>query len=739
MKTKNCLYIDNGKLRLKKTFRFIKEAAMETLNENGKIIVITDNSFFYEIKDAFEDEMKGLIENIYAGNIFLEMCNNYETYCEHLLNLVDSIYSVDENILIVWNLDNVKQDKAVTKFNDLMSHFENRNIRNLVYIKNKRYDFDTFYNFSKSFDEMVIYNNNKELVFNKKEEFYKAINFICSYSELKYQNDNLLFFNNLMTNIPMNYHKDDFQENIMSKLIELWNLSFCCMYVSNREHENLIALENYYGITKEHKYYLVNDEDIIAFQINTNNKIKKIKSSLYINVNDINNKNVREKFLKLSIKEMIGVYVQYHNYIEGVIWIGKYNDSEGSIKTELDYIESICKTVFSLMQEQTKFFNLRNKFVENEKLKNMGEMAAGIAHDINNILTPIIGSVELLKDKYKEDNVISKQLKVIEMCTYDVTNIISKLKKLTVSYNNEDVIDVFNVNEVILDAIALTKNKWLNESILDGVKINIFTNLDSKERIQGNITEIREVIINIISNAVDAIEKDGQIRISTVDEDGFVVMEIEDNGIGINEGIKKRIFQPFFTTKGKKGSGLGLSIAHKIIQSIGGNISCKSAENKGTKFIIKMPICNIKKIEENKISKKICDNFSKCDSFSKNVLVIDDNKDVRNVLFQIIKSVTQCKVRTCDVNSLEDVEMELGRRKYDIVICDFSMPNINGLEVARKVKELDKNTYFCLMTGWIGNLNEEKMMFVDEILSKPLTRDVIENLFIRYENTYSLS
>ena len=67
------------------------------------------------------------------------------------------------------------------------------------------------------------------------------------------------------------------------------------------------------------------------------------------------------------------------------------------------------------------------------------------------------------------------------------------------------------------------------------------------------------------------------------------------------------------------------------------------------------------------------------------------------------------------------------------------MPNINGLEVARKVKELDKNTYFCLMTGWIGNLNEEKMIFVDEILSKPLTRDVIENLFIRYENTYSLS
>ncbi|WP_242844621.1 ATP-binding response regulator [Clostridium novyi] len=677
--------------------------------------------------------MEVLLENINKENIFLEICDDYEVYFDHLLKLVNNIYSVNNNILVIWNVNNIQKYEIINKYKKLISCFEDKNIKNLVYIKNKKYNFDTFYNFSNSFEQIVIYNNNKELIFNEKEDFYKAINFICSYGELKHQNENLLFFNNVMTNIPMNYHKDDFQKNIMSKLIELWDLNFCCIYVSSKEHENIIALDNYYGITKEHKYYLVNDEDIISFQIDINNKIKKRKNSMYINVDDINNKKVREKFLKLSIKEMIGVYVEYHNYIEGVIWVGKYKDSGVNIEKDLDYIESMCKTVFSLTQEQRKFFNLRNKFIENEKLKNMGEMAAGIAHDINNILTPIIGSVELLKDKYNEDKVISKQLKVIEMCTYDVTNIISKLKKLTVSCSSNDMIDIFNVNEVILDAIALTKNKWLNGSILDGVKINIFTNLDSNERIQGNITEIREVIINIISNAVDAIEKDGQIRISTVDKDDYVVIEIEDNGVGINEGIENRIFQPFFTTKGKKGSGLGLSIAYKIIQSIGGNIRCKSAKNKGTKFIIKLPICNIKKIEENKSHKKIGD------SFSKNVLVIDDNKDVRNVLLQIIKSVTQCKVKTCDVNSLEEVEMELSRRKYDIVICDFSMPNINGLEVARKVKELDKNTYFCLMTGWIGNLNEEKMIFVDEILSKPLTREVIENLFVRYENMYSIS
>ncbi|KEH95644.1 hybrid sensor histidine kinase/response regulator [Clostridium massiliodielmoense] len=733
MKTKNCLYIDNEKLRLKKTFIFIKETIKKTLNEKGKIIIFTDNLFFNETHEIFDDEMEVLFENINKENIFLEICDDYEMYFDHLLKLVNNIYSVNNNILVIWNVNNIQKYEIYNRFKKLISCFEHKNIKNLVYIKNKKYNFDTFYNFSKSFEQIVIYNNNKELIFNEKEDFYKAINFICSYGELKHQNENLLFFNNVMTNIPMNYHKDDFQKNIMSKLIELWDLNFCCIYVSSKEHENIIALDNYYGITKEHKYYLVNDEDIISFQIDINNKIKKRKNSIYIDVDDINNKKVREKFLKLSIKEMIGVYVEYHNYIEGVIWVGKYKDSGVNIEKDLDYIESMCKTVFSLTQEQRKFFNLRNKFIENEKLKNMGEMAAGIAHDINNILTPIIGSVELLKDKYNEDKVISKQLKVIEMCTYDVTNIISKLKKLTVSCSSNDMIDIFNVNEVILDAIALTKNKWLNESILDGVKINIFTNLDSNERIQGNITEIREVIINIISNAVDAIEKDGQIRISTVDKDDYVVIEIEDNGVGINEGIENRIFQPFFTTKGKKGSGLGLSIAYKIIQSIGGNIRCKSAKNKGTKFIIKVPICNIKKIEENKSHKKIGD------SFSKNVLVIDDNKDVRNVLLQIIKSVTQCKVKTCDVNSLEDVEMELSRRKYDIVICDFSMPNINGLEVARKVKELDKNTYFCLMTGWIGNLNEEKMIFVDEILSKPLTREVIENLFVRYENMYSLS
>ncbi|WP_242947229.1 response regulator [Clostridium haemolyticum] len=112
--------------------------------------------------------------------------------------------------------------------------------------------------------------------------------------------------------------------------------------------------------------------------------------------------------------------------------------------------------------------------------------------------------------------------------------------------------------------------------------------------------------------------------------------------------------------------------------------------------------------------------------------------DVRNILFQIIKSVTKCKVKVLNPIDINEVEKELKKRKYDIVICDFSMPNVNGIEIAKKVKEINSDTYFCLMTGWIGTLNEASMKFIDEILNKPLTKETIQDFFNRYENICSL-
>ena len=154
---------------------------------------------------------------------------------------------------------------------------------------------------------------------------------------------------------------------------------------------------------------------------------------------------------------------------------------------------------------------MQNRLIQNERLKAMGEMAAGITHDINNILTPILGSVQLLKDTIQEKE-NSKLLSVIEICAYDGMNITNRVKRLTKKYNDDDF-QTFSIDSAIKDAIDLTKNKWLTESVFKGIKIDIIKSLNSNETVQGNITGIREVFINIVANAVDAMPKGGKIEI----------------------------------------------------------------------------------------------------------------------------------------------------------------------------------------------------------------------------------
>ena len=209
-----------------------------------------------------------------------------------------------------------------------------------------------------------------------------------------------------------------------------------------------------------------------------------------------------EKFKLIGIVSYMAIAVEYYDIAKGVIWIGRYENNRELSKNNIEHLKSICKTAFYLIQEQKRFSDMQNRLIQNEKLRAMGEMAAGITHDINNILTPILGSVQLLKDTIKEKEIL-KLLSVIEICAYDGMNITNKVKRLTKKYNNDDF-ETFSIDSVISDAIDLTKSKWLTESVFKGIKINIIKSLKSNETVQGNITEIREVFINIITNAIDA-------------------------------------------------------------------------------------------------------------------------------------------------------------------------------------------------------------------------------------------
>lgn len=732
MENKSCVCINTEKLSVKNFPDIIKEHILNGLRKSEKIIIFTDSIYYNDLEEVFQNYSDYIVSNINDGNIIIELYDSNNFDFEYPLSMINKILLQKEKFNILWDIKNiVKKSCSLEKvnyyFKEVLKASLNKNIKNIIYMNNQKYDFNLFNDFCKLFDMLVVCDKGKDIIFDKCEEFEKATTLLQSYAEIKYQNKNLLLFNETMSNTPMNFHKDEFKSNIFAKLKDLCDLDFCILYTSERKKDNFIFIDSYYGTTKKHRYTILNDLDFIKYQIQYNEKIIDTGMSIFLHVEEMEDEKLKDKLNNLDVISALGVSVEYDENIKGVLWVGRYKSNGESLEGSIKYVESICKTVFYLIQEQQRFFNLQNRFVQNEKLRAMGEMAAGIAHDINNILTPVIGSVQLLKDKYRNDLSTLKQLKIIEMCAYDATNIINKVKKITKNYNHQSELEVFDINELIVDAINLTKNKWLTESILNDVKINIFTRLNSNSKAQGNSTELREVIINIITNAVDSIQNGGKIEISSLDFQDQIVVEIKDNGMGMNKEIQKRIFEPFFTTKGSRGSGLGLSVSYNIIESFGGNIEVESEEDVGTSFKIKLPIC---KEEANTNCEG--ENSDLID-FSGNILVVDDKEDIRNIVAEMLKSVAKCKVKTCDGHSLNKIEEEFKVRNYDIVISDFSMPNVNGLEVAERIKNISKNTYFCLMTGWIGELEEEKMENVDNVLNKPISKKRIEELFIQYK------
>lgn len=723
---KNSLCIGTDVLNINNLPKIIIEYISDALTNGEKIIFFTDDIFYKDIEKNFKSDEDFIRHNVNTGNFKIKTYNisAFDYDYKGFLDIIDIISVVKRKLRIIWDIKNVIKRahklEAVTKCVEKIIESSKDNVSNMVYIDNNVYNFNTLYAFSNLFQKLIIIDRNKEMEFTNKDEIEKAIWMLQSNSQLKYQNKNLVLFNDIFSNIPKSTDENEFKKIIMSKINDVCDVDFCILHSSLKEQENIISMDSYYGITKKHKYYLINDTEIIHYLNKFNETVVNSNGYMLLNLSEIQDSKLLEKFKLIGIVSYMAIAVEYYDIAKGVIWIGRYENNKELSKNNIDHLKSICKTAFYLIQEQKRFSDMQNRLIQNEKLRAMGEMAAGITHDINNILTPILGSVQLLKDTTSEKEVL-KLLTVIEICAYDGMNITKKVKKLTKKYNHDDF-ETFSIDSAITDAIDLTKSKWLTESVFKGIKISIIKSLKSNESIQGNITEIREVFINIITNAIDAMPQGGKIEVITKNNANRVIIEIRDNGLGMNKEIQKRIFEPFFTTKGNNGSGLGLSISYNIIRSHKGSMKIESEENVGTSFIVKLPICENITESYDEMPRQVID-------FEGNVLVIDDQEQIRNVVSSMIKSIAKCKIKTCGCDNLDS---ELKRRKYDIIVCDFAMPSINGLQVAQKVKEINKNTYFCLMTGWVGSFENQEMNNVDFVLNKPINKDSLKQMIYGY-------
>jgi PAS domain S-box-containing protein len=242
----------------------------------------------------------------------------------------------------------------------------------------------------------------------------------------------------------------------------------------------------------------------------------------------------------------------------------------------------------AIIKDVTEGKQLRERLLQSEKLQALGEMAAGIAHNFNNMLTAILGQTRLLAHHPADVEAVQKGLVIIGKAAEDGIMTVQRLQKFARGGTTSEF-TLTDLNQVVKEALEATQPIWKDQAWREGRPVEVMMELGTISLVYGRSSELREVLVNIILNAVGAMPKGGRLTLCTRQGEGYVRVEVSDTGIGMADGVRRRIFNPFFTTKGAKGTGLGLSISYMLIKSHNGDIEVQSKPGRGTTFSIKLP------------------------------------------------------------------------------------------------------------------------------------------------------
>lgn len=359
----------------------------------------------------------------------------------------------------------------------------------------------------------------------------------------------------------------------------------------------------------------------------------------------------------------------------------------------------------------------KDKLVRSEKLQGLGEMAAGVAHDFNNVLSAILGRAQMLKVMLQNEEML-KSVRVIEKAALDGAGTVRRIQEFAKEKSDSELV-ALQINPLVRDAVEMTTHR-VNEM---GIGVDVQVELGDAGTIMGNPTELREVLTNLIHNAIDAMPHGGRLAIRTgrTQDSRHAWFEVEDTGIGMDEETLKKVFDPFFTTKGTRGTGLGMSVSYGIVQRHRGEFVIHSKRGTGSRVRVLIPMAdesgfgapaNLTPVPSPLASE------ATAGAPTGRILVVDDDDAVRDVLVDMLRSggheVTAAENGEAGVACLQP-------NRFDLVFTDLGMPGIDGWEVAEAVKRLCPGTTVGLITGWGASLDERRLgeRGIDLIVSKP--------------------
>lgn len=460
---------------------------------------------------------------------------------------------------------------------------------------------------------------------------------------------------------------------------------------------------------------------------------------------------VLQLFIAVSMVVLVMEEVRY-NADQMRIEMAAVRSEKEELQTKVLTTQEQCRNLYDQVRLseglQNAYDELRRtqqSVVQHERLRALGEMSSGVAHDINNALSPIVAYSELLFTTQPDlPEFVRKHLQTINQAGLDISNIVSRMREFYRTHSDEQELVKVDINNVIKEVIDLTRPRWRDLSQRQSVSIQLEPELEPDlPWLVCEPSDLREALTNLIFNAVDALPQGGLIKLVTRSvsvptakdksvSEKKIQIDVRDNGVGMDEKTRQRCMEPFFSTKAKRGgTGLGLAMVYGMMQRHGGDIKIESAPGCGTcvrltftldeKTVTATPVPPTTQIVKNR---------------SLRILCIDDEVQVQELLKNCLTTLHH-NVTTAS-NGKQGMEIfRAAMRKnepFETVITDLGMPDMDGRQVAKAIKAVSPTTPVIMMTGWgkIMKADGEAVTAVDAVLSKPPRIKELNNLLVQF-------
>jgi signal transduction histidine kinase/ActR/RegA family two-component response regulator len=405
------------------------------------------------------------------------------------------------------------------------------------------------------------------------------------------------------------------------------------------------------------------------------------------------------------------VYFTYRTYLQNIEVMAAAARAEEAAAHAAEAERHVAELNHYIAEQE----RIREQFSQIEKMSAVGELASGVAHDFNNTLTGILGRAQLLLET-KDPAKIESGLNIIIKTAKDGANTVRRIQDFA-RQRRDHYFQMVDVQQLLGDVAEITRPRWKNLAEAANIHINLDLACADGLMVVGDESELREVLVNMVFNAVDAMPQGGRLTLAAKETDELIEISVHDTGTGMTEETRLRVFDPFFTTKDMLGMGLGLAVSYGIICRHEGTVEVESEVGAGTIFRVRLPIGKPQaKIPLITGLPTVVEPHFK--SGQTKILVVDDEEYVRDLLRDILEQ-QGCEVIVAAGGREALSLFESG--DFDAVFTDVGMPDMNGWELSRAVRQRNIRIPVAVITGWgeaVG-LHERQAAQVDWVVAKP--------------------